>query len=156
MNRNHRGQYRITGDYTALKVMAASVVLCLLVKFLDWGKILPAKAEFISPVSDAKVIEVPVIKYVIPQTVQDEICSVFGKDCADAIRVFTCESGLRPSAHGVNTNGSTDTGIAQINSVHSIPEKYLKNQHVNIQIAYQIFQEQHWAPWTCARKLGIH
>lgn len=153
-NRYH-GKYFFTGDYTALKIWFASAILGLIVMYLDWGKILPAQAEFISPLGDSKIIEVEKIIYKTPQTIQEQICAVFKEDCADAIKIFSCESGLRANAQGKNKNGSTDTGIAQINSVHSIPETYLKNEKINILVAKQIYDRQGWRPWVCARKLGI-
>jgi hypothetical protein len=162
MNNKHRtryhGRYFVTGDYTAIKLLISSVIFSWVILNLNWAKLIPqiyAEPEFADPRSDIKVVEVEKIKYVIPQTIQEEICSVFGKDCPEALRIFTCESGLRPSAKGTNTNGSTDVGIAQINSIHSIPEAYLKNPHINILVAKQMFDSQGWGPWVCARKLGI-
>ena len=77
----------------------------------------------------------------------------FGKDSQDALKVFKCESGLRPDAVGHNTNGSSDYGIAQINSIHSVPGRFLLDWRTNIDIAYKIFSEQGWTPWTCRKVL---
>lgn len=155
------GRFTITGDYTGLKVWLSSAMLGLIILYLDWGKILPAEAEFISPLGDSKLIEIekPVyIKtpvYELPPEIIDKVRVVFGKDADQAIRVFTCESHLNPKAQGTNTNGSTDTGVAQINSVHGISAKWLKNPDINLLVAKQIFNRSGWSPWTCARKLGI-
>lgn len=78
----------------------------------------------------------------------------FGKDAEDALAVFKCESGLRANAIGHNTNGSTDYGVAQINSIHQVNGNYLLDYRTNIDIAYQIFSEQSWRPWTCSRVLN--
>jgi hypothetical protein len=92
----------------------------------------------------------------VSYSVEDDIRHVFGKDAEDALKVFKCESGLKPSAfNGVNTNGSWDAGVAQINSVHGINKKFLLNSQINIRVAKVLFDEQGWTPWVCARKLGI-
>ena len=85
-----------------------------------------------------------------PESIIDR---VFGKDAPEAKKVFTCESHLKADATHKNNDGSLDVGIAQINSVHSIPESYLKNPMINILVAKQIFDAQGWNPWTCKKAL---
>lgn len=79
------------------------------------------------------------------------ICS-YSWDCATAIRVFSCESGLRADA--ISYNGSS-CGVAQIWKGHAgrfpgfweqwmIPE-------VNIGWAYELWSEQGWGPWSESR-----
>lgn len=88
-----------------------------------------------------------------PQTEQEQIVNYiydrFGKDSSDAFKVFKCESGLRPHAFHQNWTDNWDYGIAQINTVHKVPERFLYDWHVNIDVAYVIFKEQGWTPWTC-------
>ena len=94
-----------------------------------------------------------------PQTEKEQIVKYiydrFGSNAPEALKVFKCESGLRPDA--VNTNwsktpgvaSSYDYGIAQINSVHQVGKNYLLDWHTNIDVAYKIFSEQGWTPWVC-------
>jgi hypothetical protein len=100
-------------------------------------------------------LENPVIKYEIPKTIEGQIEMVFGVDAEDAKKVFTCESHLKANAvNNKNRNGSIDIGVAQINSVHSIPDAYLKNSMINLLVAKQIFDRQGWQPWTCRKVLN--
>jgi hypothetical protein len=88
-NRYH-GRYTFTGDYTALKVMLSSVVFCWVVLNLNWVKLIPqmyALPEWNSPISDAKVIEVPVV-----QNVSIDVLKI-----VDAVEVLE-------SSAGKNTN----------------------------------------------------
>lgn len=69
-----------------------------------------------------------------------------------ALRVFRCESGLRPAAvNDKNTNKTSDLGVAQINSVHKVPARFLKNPKVNIAVARQLYDEQGWTPWNSSK-----
>jgi len=94
------------------------------------------------------------------QAIIAAIQETFGKDAEQAIRIASCESGIRSEAIGHNSNGSRDYGIFQINSVHfgKIPVKdkvaYLLNADNNIALAYQIYQRQGWNPWVCKKVLA--
>ena len=78
-------------------------------------------------------------------------------DCQKALKVARCESNLNPNAIHVNTNGTVDRGIFQINSVH----KDLKNVDAfdwkkNIDYAVQrIYTFSGWTPWVCSRKIAV-
>ena len=104
----------------------------------------------------ANASEFPVVEK--PLTERDLIVNYiherFGVNANDALQVFKCESGLRPNAIGYNTNGSTDWGVAQINSVHGVDGHYLLDWHTNIDIAYKIFSDQSWQPWSCRHVLN--
>jgi hypothetical protein len=88
------------------------------------------------------------------------IAKYFGKDAPVAEKVFTCESNLNPMAlNDKNTNGSSDLGIPQINSVHakefekmySMPFKIgAHDTEISIKYAKYIYDHQSWSPWVCA------
>jgi hypothetical protein len=101
--------------------------------------------SFLSPLSEITTVYVTV--YELPQTIEEEIRAVFGKDAEDAIKVAKCESGMRADAKNHNNNGSSDGGVFQINSVHGIRAKWLSNPSINIRVAKQLFDEQGWTPW---------
>lgn len=93
------------------------------------------------------------------QLVIEEIREVFGKNADDAIKVFSCESGLKSKCNdGLNKNGSVDCGVGQINTVHGINRKWLLKPEINIRVAKQLFDEQGWNPWrssnNCHHMLG--
>jgi len=77
---------------------------------------------------------------------QQYLCNKFGKDCRIALAIFRAESGLNKKALNVNKGGSVDFGCMQINSVHlqniDTDKVNLFNCQNNIDVAYQIFQQQ--------------
>ena len=112
------------------------------------------RVEFVSPVSDAWAFEgeeewagSPSLRQ--PEgEIEQEIYDVFGDDWIDALTIFKCESGLRPDAvNKSNKNGTVDAGIPQINTVHGISVKWLKNYKIALLVAKQIFDEQGFSPW---------
>lgn len=88
------------------------------------------------------------------------IAKYFGKDAPVAEKIFTCESNLQPLAlNDKNTNGSSDLGIPQINSVHAkemekmynIPFKVAAHDtQISIEYAKYLFDHQGFRPWVCA------
>lgn len=65
----------------------------------------------------------------------------------EALNCFYSESKLDPLAKGKNRNSSVDVGIAQVNSVHGIPEEELKQYKLNIDAAYAIYKKRGWDAW---------
>lgn len=55
-----------------------------------------------------------------------------------------------PAATHVNSNGSIDTGLWQINSVHGIPVSQLKDPTANAKAAFKIWSDagRSWSPWS--------
>lgn len=74
--------------------------------------------------------------------------------------VARCESGLNPNAHNPrNTNGTTDGGLFQINSVH---DKRLEAMGLDkydpedaAKFARMLYDEEGWRPWVCHRKVAL-
>lgn len=69
-------------------------------------------------------------------------------------KIIKCESGWNPDAHHVNTNGSVDRGLFQINSIH----KTISNQDSydfkkNIDFGIKLFKRQGYTPWVCNKKI---
>ncbi len=72
---------------------------------------------------------------------------LFGKDWTLFKKIIACESGFKPEAD----NGH-DVGLSQINQVHGIPERWLKDWRVNLSVAYKLWREQGWNPWKPSSK----
>jgi hypothetical protein len=55
-----------------------------------------------------------------------------------------------PAATHTNSNGSIDTGLWQINSIHGIPVEQLKNPSANAAAAFKIWTDagNSWKPWS--------
>ena len=76
-----------------------------------------------------------------------------------AVRIAHCESTLR---HDAVSPGGGNWGLFQINTVHRGRVQamgYTWDQMLlpleNARVAADIWAEQGWRPWTCARILGI-
>lgn len=89
-----------------------------------------------------------------PKTpVENYICQKFGvADCKIALAIAKSESGLKETSVNINTNGTIDIGIFQINSVHwSKPKchpKFLFDAYKNTDCAFEIWKVQGWTPWV--------
>ena len=73
-----------------------------------------------------------------------------------AIKIFTCESGLREEAFNPhNSNGTWDAGLTQVNSVHGVSKAMLMDVDVNMAVARVIYERagNSFSPWVCARKV---
>jgi hypothetical protein len=98
-------------------------------------------------------------------TVEDVIRVAFAERGAtpaqqeQAIRVAHCESTLRPEAI---SSGGGNWGLFQINRVHrgrveamGLSWDSMLRPYENAYVAADIWAEQGWRPWSCARRLGI-
>lgn len=74
------------------------------------------------------------------------------EDVVKAVAIALAESGGNPSATNHNTNGSTDYGLWQINSVHAsiLRSGSWSNPTDNARMAYQVFTDagNSFTPWT--------
>ena len=65
------------------------------------------------------------------------------------LAIAQAESGCDPEARNTaNSDGSTDTGLLQINSIHGIDPATLIDPTVNVQAAYRIYQSQGLKAWS--------
>ena len=129
----------------SIKLLATSaIIICL--PLLAQNKKTTIQIQTPAKESDCYVVAT----YPIPQafSVTGEIRSVFGADAEIALAVAKAESHYRADAYHINSNGSVDRGIFQINSVHGYSEAQLFNPKENIQIAYKIFKAQGWQGWS--------
>lgn len=161
--------------YTPLvsMVVLSTVTTLLLTIFfgvqqlVNWGnthKILartPIEMKIQNPVVIEEVKPLTVISPVVMEEltpkfdtdIEKYICEKFGQmDCKIAVAVAKAESGLRENAININTNGTIDVGIYQINSIHFNKEgcslKEIADQYKNVDCAYSIWEKQGWNPWV--------
>ena len=83
-----------------------------------------------------------VIAY-IAKTFEPEGAQVMVK----AVECFYSESGLRYNAVNVNTNGTHDGGVAQLNDVHKMSLEDRMDYKKNIDKAYELYKRQGFNPW---------
>lgn len=73
-----------------------------------------------------------------------------GPDVSIATAVALAESGGRTDATNHNTNGSTDFGVWQINSVHAalLAGRNWQDPAQNAQMAYAVWKGSGWRAWS--------
>jgi hypothetical protein len=71
-----------------------------------------------------------------------------GNDRVIAVAVALAESGGKSDATHTNSNGSTDYGLWQVNSIHGFPAAELLTPTGNAKAAYSVWQKQGWKAWT--------
>ena len=101
-------------------------------------------------VREYQVVTIQITKETYDHKVRRLTYQYFGKNAPQAIRVFKCESGLRPAA----VSNTHDYGVAQINLVShasKIPADdkvaWLFEPENNIKLALQLFIYSGWNPW---------
>jgi hypothetical protein len=80
--------------------------------------------------------------------IMQEIADVFGDEYRLAIAVAMAESELKPDAVNVNSDGSRDIGIFQINERHGWSEEDLFDWSTNISIAKYLRDRSGWSTWA--------
>lgn len=84
--------------------------------------------------------------------IEGVICSVFTTNCAQAVRVARCESGLNPNA----ANPSGARGLFQLLGHQSLYEAHgwssadWADPYVNTVVAHDLWRSSGWSPWVCA------
>ena len=68
-----------------------------------------------------------------------------------ALQIAQCESKWNPKAYNFNTNGSSDYGLFQINSVHEkrYGQGFMYSWKANVDTAFALYKFQGWRPWVC-------
>jgi hypothetical protein len=87
------------------------------------------------------------------QGIREKINKAFPND-PDMIKIAIAESHLKPDAVHVNSNGTKDCGIFQINSVHGYACEWLKNPDNNIKAAKEVYNKQGKWAW-CSYQYAI-
>jgi len=106
----------------------------------------------------------PVVEYIelldypdeIDTEIEKYICEKFGQyECKTSLAIAKSESNLKEEAIHINSNGTIDLGVFQINSIHfdkpgcSLQELVFAKK--NIDCAYNIWKAQGWSPWVVWR-----
>ena len=99
-----------------------------------------------------------VLSYSSPKEhIKQAVIEEFGHEMAE---IVGCESGFKLKAFNPhNRNGSTDSGLFQINSVHRKEAKRLGIDLDTIEGQFKyakiLVQKNGYRDWVCAKKLGI-
>lgn len=88
---------------------------------------------------------------------EDVVCEIrlqaerYGVDPKLAYNIAMAESSLNPLAVHKNMNGSVDTGVYQINSIHNVPDSCLLDFRCNIQWAMNEMKERGTGAWLSSK-----
>jgi hypothetical protein len=116
---------------------------------IDW----PYRVEEIKPQVLAS-IEKQALMPELDTDIERYICEKFGiVECRTALAIATAESNLNCNAFRVNSNGSVDLSIFQLNSVHlkkggEWTLENMANCKKNVDLAYELWTEQGFEPWV--------
>jgi hypothetical protein len=96
-----------------------------------------------------------------PLSVEDWVLNEIrkaGLNDKEAWAIINCESRWRTDAVGVNTNGSYDLGIWQINSIHKniTNADKMDYQKATEWAINKRLNDGNWSAWVCSRKLNIN
>jgi hypothetical protein len=83
-----------------------------------------------------------------PLSIQQIIRTQFGSEGEIAIAVAMAESRMNPKAYHINSNGSVDCGLFQINSIHKPTKEQCENPEENVKMAYEIYKRGSWNAWS--------
>lgn len=111
----------------------------------------------ISPLGRTAYAEEIKIEAVKEKTIEELICDPKYKwNCNIMIAIAKSENGyeMHSNTWGAdrtyrgNSNGSVDTGIFMINSVHGYSVEYLQDAGNNIEVAYKVWLSQDYSAWV--------
>lgn len=115
-------------------------------------------SEVKTETKDLTVVDVEATPTVqIAETTEDKIKRYFPDDYEIAIAIAKAESGLDKNATHKNRNGSTDSGLMQINSIHCAKfdcNKFFDEEY-NLYVAKQIKDDSGWYAWS-SYKSGVY
>jgi hypothetical protein len=84
-----------------------------------------------------------------PKTIESKIKATFPDNYKIMLAIAKAESGLDPSKISpVNSNGSIDYGVLQVNSCHGYDPKKLLNVDYNLEKAREIYEKQGMKAWS--------
>lgn len=110
----------------------------------------PINQGYITPINIARATE-PTMREWVLNEVQKA-----GLDSNYVEKLIQCESGWNNWAYGINTNGTTDFGLWQINSIHKKTISVESRWDYKIATKWAIdkrLRDGNWNAWVCSRKI---
>ena len=81
-------------------------------------------------------------------SIEEIIRSVFNEDSEVAISVAMAESNMHTKAIHLNSNGSKDCGLFQINSINKPTVEQCTDARANAELAKKIWEQSGWGAWS--------
>lgn len=164
---------RYIGNYPQLKQTILAVVLIMLSMYV-WSDVIEGLKDYqidithkdnisittkvgilvTTPMVEAEMLPTEPIEELSQENVSVShsvgmIEKYFPEEPQIALAVARAESGMNPLAVGkINSNGTQDFGMFQINSVHNPTEKQKFNAEENIKLARKIYERSGWGAWS--------
>jgi len=69
------------------------------------------------------------------------------------LKLLACESSLNPKAINVNSNGTKDKGIAQINDIHKLPDSCVFDVDCSVRWTIKKISAGKQSLWICDQKI---
>jgi hypothetical protein len=143
----YHGKFRSKPQTLGLKVMFLTMAMGFVIKTAYDPNII--YRPLVGQVEAKEVVQTIVI---VPVTIEDKIRAMFPEDPDRAVAIAKCESGMRANAfNGKNTNGSFDSGLYQINSVHGYSKEKLFDVDFNLKIARKLYDRNGWGDWYSSK-----
>lgn len=86
--------------------------------------------------------------------IEEKIRKVFPEDYEIMLAIAKAESSMNPEAVHVNTNGTIDCGLLQINSVHGYECEWLKDPDNNLKAGREVYEKQGLTAWTTYQNIA--
>lgn len=159
-------QYQIKRKGFQFRGYKEVAIICLiLTPVIFFGNMAEGRTQgkYVSPLPQASYANTVTYKaYQLPSLAplpqreanKDLIRRIWGKDAYIGLAIARAESGYRSTATNHNTNGTTDEGCFQINSVHNIPN--MLDATANISYAYALYLKQGTSPWYSSKHNWIN
>ena len=84
--------------------------------------------------------------------IENLISQYFPENSDIMIKIAKLESNFNPNAVHINTNGTKDIGLMQVNSIHGYDEEWIKNPVNNLKAARIIYDTQGLSAWVTYKK----
>lgn len=98
---------------------------------------------------NVSIVEVAEAKTEVNEkTIEEKIAETFPENPAVMIAVAKAESGLNPLAAHINTNGTRDIGLMQVNSVHGHDDLEMFDVDKNLKAARAVYDKQGITAWS--------
>lgn len=98
---------------------------------------------------NVSIVEVAEAKTEVKEkTIEEKIAETFPENPAVMIAIAKAESGMNPLSAHINTNGTRDIGLMQVNSVHGHDDLEMFDVDKNLKAARAVYDKQGITAWS--------
>lgn len=134
-------------EHYRTRFLQYTLLILLLIWIYQVGKNILSESNVVVIQNVIAAEKVEPVKPQVVLSIEDKIKQTFPEQPEIMLAVAKAESKLNPHATNINRNGTKDTGIFQVNSVHGYNEEWLKNEDNNLKAARKIYEKQGLKAW---------